>query len=250
MLRQHPNIWMPPFKEVHFFDHLFIEQNRNWTLSHIKGSIRESLKWHLKKEKIDLTYFKYLVDIALVNPFTEEWYLRCFARKGANGKLIGDITPEYCTIPEEGILYIKKLLGSNLKLIYIIRDPLSRALSQLRMNVSRHNKQKLTEKVWMDFASSYEIKQRGDYKTYIPRWKKHFASNLLLVSYENIKKNPNNCLNNILVHLELYEYNFKKSKEKVHETEKYKVPDKVISFIQRELKEQIEYYQTIHSELK
>jgi len=46
-LKKHPYIWLPPVKELHFFDHLFVERNRSWTEGHIRKGVREALKWQI-----------------------------------------------------------------------------------------------------------------------------------------------------------------------------------------------------------
>ena len=44
--------------------------------------------------------------------FTDDWYRRAFDRPATRGKLVGDITPEYSTIPEAGIQHVRGLLGA------------------------------------------------------------------------------------------------------------------------------------------
>ena len=34
MLQKHSQIWFPPGKELHFFDHLYVNENRKWTRGH------------------------------------------------------------------------------------------------------------------------------------------------------------------------------------------------------------------------
>src|SRR4051794_11487807 len=100
-LQQHPQVWMPPVKELHFFDHLFVSENRKWTRWHIQSGVRKCLKWHINNvEKTDFGYVRYLADLAGRDLFTAEWYERAFDRPGAAGRKLGDITPEYSTISE------------------------------------------------------------------------------------------------------------------------------------------------------
>ena len=39
MLAQHPQVWLPPFKEVQFFNHRFIPEHREW------------LPWHFRRAR-------------------------------------------------------------------------------------------------------------------------------------------------------------------------------------------------------
>ena len=79
---------------------------------------------------------RYLADLGSRELFTDGWYRRAFERPATQGKVVGEITPEYSTIPEAGIRHVRALLGA-VRIIYLIRAPVSRALSQLQMNLAR-----------------------------------------------------------------------------------------------------------------
>ena len=194
-------------------------------------------------DKYYLEYFKYLIDVAVTDPFTEDWYRGCFNRKSAQGKVIGDITPEYSTIPSEGISYIKELCGEHIKIIYILREPVDRALSQIRMNLSRHHNGTLTPTVWMKYATDPIIKQRGDYKTYIPKWKENIPkNNLLIVDYANVKENPNKVLSEICDFLSIDSFVFPSAQERIHKSKVFKVPASVLDYLKEELSDQTTAY--------
>lgn len=243
MLNQHPGIWMPPFKELHFFDHKFIENNRNWTLGHLKKGVKDSLRWHIRENRIDLSYFKYLIDIVMEEPFTEPWYFRCFDRPLAQGKILGDITPEYSTLPIEGVKYVKKLLGKNLKIIYLIRKPYDRALSQVKMNLSRRGEQNTDLEHWQKEAENFEINQRGDYKTYIKNWEKVFGSdNILYLPFKQIRKNPTNLLLKIEDHLSLDKFeNYNNVEQKIHANATVRVPQEIRKFLKDSHADQLDF---------
>ena len=42
-LTEHPALWLPTLKELHFFDHLFVPTNRRWTIGHIQTSARRAI---------------------------------------------------------------------------------------------------------------------------------------------------------------------------------------------------------------
>ena len=243
MLRQHPEIWMPPLKEIHFFDHVHVPDNRAWTPGHIRKGVTDALKWHVEHEAIRLDHFKYLVDLALVEPFTESWYRACYDRPGAKGKKLGDITPEYCTLPEEGVSHVKRLLGHDLKLIYVIRNPVDRAISQLKMNLTRKGQESENESFWLESAQDPVLQQRGDYKTYIPRWEKHFpSSNILFLPYKMVQNDPAKLLAAVENHLGVSHFeSFAGASEPVHKTRDAKVPSGVVGFLKDILAPQDQY---------
>jgi hypothetical protein len=243
MLRQNPKIWMPPVKELHFFDHLYIPENRAWTLNHILKGTAQTREWHVNNNVINPDYFRYLADMETKEPFTESWYRACYNRPDADGKVLGDITPEYSTLPEEGIHYIRELLGSKLRLIYIIRNPLERALSQLKMNLTRRSQENESEAFWLNAAKKSVILQRGDYKTYIPRWEKNFHhENILYLPYQMVKNDPKKFLREVETHIGVAPFSkYNRISVPVHRTKEAKVPDCCSAYLKDMLTDQDEF---------
>jgi hypothetical protein len=242
-LRKHPEIWMPPVKELHFFDHLFIPENRDWTSSHIKKGVNERLQWHINNPHgIDYSTIEYLAKLAHKNMFTPEWYAAAFDRPGTSGKVLGDITPEYSTLPENGIEFLKELLPQDLKIIYIIRDPIERALSQLRMNLERRNvnSELLTDNEWFSFCKEPAIKNRGDYANYIPRWEKCFPEeNIKYIPYKSLNITPDAALAEIEEFLKIKKFKgYGNLSAKIHVTKKINIHPCVYEYFKNELGEQ------------
>ena len=181
---------MPPVKELHFFDHLYVEANRHWTTGHIHQGVQRALKFHLNGDKpVDWEFVRYLTDMATHKMFTKPWYLRCFERPRAEKSVCGDITPEYSTIPLEGIQHVKRMLP-EVKVLYIVRDPVERALSQLRMNVERRGEVPREDSL-LRMADHPDIDNRGDYAAYIPRWRGMFPEDrMLMLPYGDIASDP------------------------------------------------------------
>ncbi|MCX2975099.1 hypothetical protein EYC87_16040 [Halieaceae bacterium IMCC8485] len=141
-LSQHPEVWMPPIKELHYFDHLYVPEVNNWSHFHLKANARTLIKAHVTAAVyVNLAYVQYLTSISLNDVFTEQWYKRAFAYHTGKDKCLGDITPEYCSIPPEGLQYVKSLLG-DIKIIYLIRDPRSRALIRKKTATKINNRRR------------------------------------------------------------------------------------------------------------
>ena len=83
-LSQHPKIWVPPFKELHFFDHKFIMANRKWTHGHVEKGVKEALARHLKSGIPDPAYVLYLEAIRRRPMFNRDWYRAIFSRCPSN----------------------------------------------------------------------------------------------------------------------------------------------------------------------
>lgn len=241
-LQSHPGVWMPPVKEIHYFNHLFIPENRRWTKWHIRHSVAAAIRHYVgRNEDPYLPYLQYLVDLGSRDLFTEGWYRRAFDLPAAAGKLVGDITPEYSTIPDEGIGYLRGLLGAP-KIIYLIRSPVGRAMSQLKMNVSRTVKGPLTETDWLAQADQWDIANRGDYKTYVPRWKARFAEgDILFLPYGRIATDPAGVMREIEGFLGLAPHAYPRLVERVHETKSFDVPRSVTARLEEKLRAQADF---------
>jgi len=241
LLQEHPEIWMPPIKELHYFDHLFVPENRKWTKWHIRLHASREIEKQLKSpDGVNFDQIRYLAEFASKDPFTEEWYRRAFDRPAARFKSLGDITPEYSTIPQEGLKYVRSLLGA-VKIIYIIRDPISRALSQLRMNASRKKQIMSSENDWLELARSPEVFNRGDYAQYVPLWRDMFADDILFIPYGKIASAPEAVLGSIEQFIGIGSHEYANVGKRVHETKKADIPEVVKDYLCEEMSSQITF---------
>jgi hypothetical protein len=242
-LQEHPDIWMPAVKELHYFDYLYVPECRGWAHRHIRKTARSAILHQLA----DIRHFspariKHLHQLATVDVFSEDWYRRAFDRPEARGKVTGDITPSYCTLPVEGIQYVHALLG-NPRLIYIIRDPLDRALSHLRMKAQRrHGKQagSLSKAQWRKLARKTRIAHRGNYRDYIRNWLSVFErDNMLFIPFGMIRERPLDVMRQVEQHLGISSFaGYSSPNRPAHVTTKVTIPDSVIKRLSEELQPQ------------
>ena len=237
---------MPAIKELHYFDYLYVPENRGWAHKHIKKTARNAILRHLIDLKnLDPGHVKYLYQLATVDVFSESWYSRAFDRAAARGKVIGDITPSYCTLPREGIEYVKSLLG-DIRLIYIIRDPVDRALSHIRMKAQRkygRRVSKLNEAQWREVAMNTRVANRGNYKDYIQNWLSVFDErNMLFIPFRMIKDDSLRVMGMVEQHLGLSNYTgYSSPNTPAHVTTKVAIPDCVTESLAEELQVQREF---------
>ncbi len=241
ILSQRDDVWVPPFKEVHFFDHKFIPEFRRWTRQHIRSSVELARKRRVQFHgKVDPEFSRYLDGILEKPWFNGTWYQHVFSR-APEGAVALDVTPEYCAIPSEGIDYILKFLG-HVKIIYIVRRPVDRAISQIKMNARRHKVNPKNEREWVELISDPNVFHRGDYRKYIPRWRQKFIpGDILFLPFGQIKDNPRRLLSQIETFMGWREFRYDRVEIPVNTSQDFSIPEFAIERLEFKLKEQDEF---------
>ena len=116
-LERHPDFWMPPIKELHYFDQL----NRTKRVHPSRCGDERDTSFLESMENLRSRFY---LDL--------DSYGRLFCHKGA--LLSGDISPAYSTLNDEIIARVVDRFP-NLKVIFLARDPVERAWSQLSMGM-------------------------------------------------------------------------------------------------------------------
>ena len=243
-LKCNDSVWLPPIKELHFFDYIFgmrgagAERRSQWKKFREKRLAKNMRR--LLQRKTDPDFADYIRRLDNERFFTESWYLSMFNGPCAREKIRGEITPQYSTLPERGIRYLRAFLG-NIKIIYIIRDPLARALSHLAMMAKNtHGTVIPSESDWMRLAENPAIQDRGNYKLHIPRWDACFPeNNLLYLPFGLIGREPDLCITTV--------ENFLGAKpmdasllirEEINKSKKYAIPQRCIDYLAETTREQ------------
>ena len=116
-LERHPDFWMPPVKELHYFN-----------------SLNRTKRFHSPRcrDRRDASFLDGMKNLSALSYIDLENYGRLFEHKGS--LVSGDISPAYSTVSDE---IIQRVVNSfpNLKVIFLARDPVERAWSQLSMGI-------------------------------------------------------------------------------------------------------------------
>lgn len=140
------------------------------------------------------------------------WYTQLFL----NEELInGEITPAYAFLPIDVIQDIYNI-EPNLRLIYLIRNPIDRAWSSARMALARAGMlhEEASDQWFIDHFKSSGSLARGDYESCIRNWRSVFPSNqLLIIRYDVMENRPVFIANTVLNHLGLNDF-FEQSNQK------------------------------------
>ena len=191
-LHDRKDIFLPPVKELHYFDRdtaytspnilnetrlIHRIRNKQWLQAAIKDcytSLRHrkiaDFKWKLK------WYF---------SDYSDNWYNSLF-----NDHLIsGEITPAYSILKIKDIQRIKDLFP-NIRLVYILRNPVERSWSSYRKNYLR--KGLVLKGIELEnYLSSEAVTNRNDYLNNLESFLSIFPSQqILIVIHDSIINDP------------------------------------------------------------
>jgi hypothetical protein len=183
-LDSHPDFWMPPVKELHYFDQL--------------SRVKRSNPPHCR-DKRDFRFWESLHRLSAKPHIDLENYGRLFEPKGS--LLSGDISPNYSTLSSE---HIRQIVGHfpNLKVIFLARDPVERFWSHLSMEV--HYRQIEPFDVTNINEIHRNLLRRGmrlrSYpSTVVARWKREVHPGQFQVYFfDDLKRNPTELRRSIL----------------------------------------------------
>ncbi len=240
-LGRRSDVWVPPFKELHFFDNKFIEECREWATGHVKRGLKSAKERHIEKTpEPDSEYLEHLKRLGEKPMLNGTWYQSIFSRAPATSACL-DVTPEYSCIGDEGIQFFKKFLP-NSKLIYLIRHPYDRLVSQFKMNASRKMRRDPEFDDWQLLLDMSAMATRGDYMNHIPLWDTYFTPDqLLYLPYGMIRSEPLKLLRKIEDHCELSEYDYPEPSKVFHKTAPVFLPQDVLKILEERTAPQVDY---------
>lgn len=130
MLASHPDVFVTPVKEIHYFDHLrgvteHLSQKKRRS-RHRKYYQRMWTQWSRYPEfRSQRAWWRDYMG----SPIDDDWYRRLFRHRGT-ARFAGEITPEYAILGIDGLTHIKRL-APDARVIFIMRNPVDRLWSQV-----------------------------------------------------------------------------------------------------------------------
>lgn len=154
-----PGVWLPPMKELHYFDHA--EAPEHWDAFRARQAVDLLLRLR------DPAQQALALDHGFGGPPTDGWYSRRF--DGAPpGALLGEVTPAYATLDDAGIARVLALLP-DVRVLLLLRDPVQRSLSGA-LHALRHAGQAITAEAVAAAVEAPDNRARSDYRGIIERW--------------------------------------------------------------------------------
>lgn len=199
-LVRHPQIWLPPIKEIHYFDRphdsltarLFGQAVRlRKGRQHLRRTVRHSITGHASAR--DLAWaWRYALGRR-----SDDWYASLFEQRP--GFVTGEICPGYARLSVEVIQRIGRLMPEG-RIVYLLRHPIERAWSAavMHFNDSGVRDFRRTDPIeieaWLGRPKTLE---HAGYVGAIERWRSVFADRLLIGFYDELRADPGQFLGRI-----------------------------------------------------
>ncbi|MGR8933298.1 MAG: sulfotransferase [Gammaproteobacteria bacterium] len=199
-MRRHPQIWLPPEKEIHYFDlppipFIFCllapkRSERHWVLKRLQRAYRKA-----KADPQHTSWYRR----SYLAPRNDRWYASLFTP--AAGQIAGEVAPQYAPLHAKKIANIYTLMP-KIKIIYLLRNPIERMWSQIAMYHSERfgfqGVQTVDEQQIVNFLRNPKHLLHSQYLANLHRWEKHYARDQLYIGfYEEIRDNPAQLLKSI-----------------------------------------------------
>jgi hypothetical protein len=189
VLRQHPALWLPPVKELHYFDRLDIKR----TILSPKERRRVGLKRLASLDPWLISYWFRKRD--------DDWYASLFRGAQARGLITGEITPAYATLGEELLRRIHRL-NEKMKLVFVMRDPVDRVWSAVNNAAKKGVGDASTVEKSIERARESGAVARSAYADTIKRLEAVFpASQIHYCFFDDLRDRPKALTSDVLTFL-------------------------------------------------
>ena len=248
-LRPHPEIWLPPVKELHYFDQNIQDagttfaaykrftgkrpfderwrrQVKNRTKNNLKNPSLESLVW-------DFKYF-------MLTP-SDDWYASLF--RPGKGKTAGEITPSYSLLEKESISHIHELMP-RAKLLFFMRNPIERAWSHAVMDLDKRGGRSVEEAAEEQVQRHFnrpDSRRLADYMRTLEHWQSFYGEEQFFVGFlEDIHLFPEELLGRVYGYLGVDpSFRPRSAKKKIHSRSVGKIPTKLATYLAGMYREEV-----------
>jgi len=198
VLRQHPQVWLPPIKEIHFFDDYFAEESNAGLRRYFSGNDWVKNRWRRNLKAVAKNALRYpspqkirWAASFLCRRMSFDWYKGLFPD---NGLLRGEITPGYCTIEDDKVEKVHHYFP-NAKIILMLRNPIDRAWSHCRMELfgrkNRTSSEVSEEEVHQFLFTDQGVRARSHFSRALAAWMRVYGNSAVFVGlYDDLANDP------------------------------------------------------------
>lgn len=223
-LSSRKDVWLSPIKEINLGLAEYDKSSSGWTSRYL---MRQIEMLHRKRGAnllgvTDEEYQLYIRDLIAHSRADSSWYDLVFRHAQPN-QLLLDVSPSYAAFPINGINFLSRNCP-NAQFIYLIRDPIERAKSHLRMLISKRKKLPRSTAEWLTLATDESLWRGGNYADYIPKWQRTLGKRISFFPFADIASRPNQVLKQIEEFCDLPRCTYPKANLKINRTPRIIIP--------------------------
>lgn len=191
---------MPAVKEAHYWDTFGAEAQQKQVaayqrrLAELQASRTEAQAvdriWQVRNMDRRIACMQALLEVLSGDRTDDLAYAAWLLRDAENAKLVADMTPNYATLPEAK-LHEMAAMSPATKFIYLLRDPIDRLWSHVRMQARRFKQdgevyaKKANNILWrvVNAGAETHIMERGDYPATVSKLRRVVPDGRLMVAF-------------------------------------------------------------------
>lgn len=191
VLEHHPDVWLPPIKELHYFD--FPEysfEKRLKTLARRKQRFltRTPDATTREKEPASRSFFEAYDRIIKSGVFDLDGYRSLFA--GKEGFVSGDVTPAFSVLPNARITVLAESFP-DIKAVLLVRNPIDRLWSHANKSMRDHDSNVTRDiSAFRAFCKNERVMMRSLPSQIHNRWKEQFGDRLRFFFFDDLRDQP------------------------------------------------------------
>lgn len=245
VLKQHPDVWLTPKKEMmvnFFFDPVQVNKYRKIYYDQMKAG--EFMDQAMVNNPQTLAFINhYFANVQL----DMHWYRRCFS-DFSEGKMAGDIDPNLYILPQQRINELATVFP-QMKVMLVLRNPMKQAWSHLKMITTQRFGEgagKLTPRELLFIMTDRTIINLCAFSSIVPLWQRAFGDRLLLSSYDQICLKPQEIISQTLAHIGVEDRAITAPASNVGA--KWAMPDELKTMIPDFYEKELDYLQSLMPE--
>lgn len=204
VLETHSEVWLPPIKEIHFFDEPpYSMEKRVTSLERRKLRFYASIEKGLDSSKISASndFLKAYQHIVHYESFDMNDYFSLFSGKGSFKT--GDITPAFSGASSALIERLSKTMP-EVKVVLLVRNPIDRLWSHAN-KAMRDNKSKVTTDIdlFKRFCRKSSVTSRSFPSQIYLRWKEFFGDRISFFFFDTLRDNPRRFFDDVCSFIEV-----------------------------------------------
>jgi hypothetical protein len=244
ILRNHPDIYFSPEKELHY-----ISQNYGGV-----SLLNDNLRYRKARALIESANTNdYGIDILrnkirwiqsfLEFPLDNNWYLRLFDGAKPN-QFAADFSNLTCTIPQDGLAQLKSDFA-NTRITYCVREPVSRAISHMKFHLKvagkPHDLNEMSNSDLSELIRSENIFPQSKTSDHIEKFSSVFSEGEFgIIVCERMWADPQSAVDNICRFLGIEGFKLNENLNRVvNRGPALSIDERVVELVTRELDDEI-----------